>query len=190
MTSPHTYIKTNPRMQRVRRLTTLMIGLTALFCVYWSVNILIFIAGFIFGDGMQTNVWVDEGVTITFGQRSSYFVLLLIVAGLAWSTFYAAFQMLKALRQGAFFAVETCRRVQVFGAFLIATFVSDTVLTTLGVTIVTWNNPVDGAVGFMAPTYYFNSTTITVMLCGLGFFIVGWVLHEGAQMAEENEGFI
>jgi len=180
----------NPRMKRVRLLTSTMTFLTAAFCLYWTNSTLGFIGPFIFGGGFEATTWVDEGATVSFGQKAAYFRLWLTVAVAAWFTFYAAIRMLLTLRIGAFFAVETCRRIQVFGAALVVTFILDTILTIVQFPIITWNNPADGAVGNMAATYYFNSASITIMLCGLGFFAMGWMFHEGAQMAEENEGFI
>ncbi len=180
----------NPRMARVQLLTTVMILLTVLFCAYWSVSALRFISYFIFGDGMQGSPFIDAGVTVGIGQRVAYFVVWAVVVGSAWFTFYAAVMLLLAFRAGAFFTVPTCRRMQILGAALVATIIADTALTVSIFSIMTWSNPVDGAVGFVGPALAFNSSNITIMLCGLGFFSMGWVLYEGAQIAEDNKGFI
>ena len=180
----------NPRMNRVRTLTTAMIALTALFFVYWNIMIVSWMVPFVFGEGMQNGAWVDEGVVVSFGQRAIYFAMWLIVVAAAWFTFFSAFRMLATFRNGAFFTIETCRKIQSFGAGLVAVIVCDTLFSIFRLPIMSWANPADGATGNISPSFYFDSGNITIFLCGLGFFVVGWVLHEGAQMAEENQGFI
>lgn len=183
-------IRDNPRMKRVRQLTLTMTVLTGAFFVYWTFNALRFVSHFVFGTGLQESRWVDEGVIVTLGQKAGYFGLWLCVFVTAVFTFYAAFRMLHILRTGAFFTVETCRRIQIFGAALVTTFLCDVVLGAAQFSIFTWHNPIDGAVGYIAPNYYFNSASITIMLCGLGFFAIGWVFYEGAQIEAENKGFV
>lgn len=185
-----TFVSDNPRMKRVRFLTTVMTGLTGAFLLYWTFNALRFITKFVFGSGMQDSQWIDDGVIVSFGQKAGYFGLWLLVFCTALFTFYAALRMLIGLRTGRFFEVETCRRIQVFGAALITTFLCDTILGVFQFSIITSANPPDGAVGNYAPAYYFDSASITIMLCGLGFFALGWVFYEGAQIEAENKEFI
>ena len=76
----------NPRMKRVRLLTSAMTFLTAAFCLYWTISTLSFIGPFIFGGGFEATTWVDEGATVSFGQKAAYFGLWLTVAVAAWFT--------------------------------------------------------------------------------------------------------
>jgi hypothetical protein len=180
----------NPRMKRVRLLTMTMIVLTALFFARWNFQIFSWMIPFVFGSGIQDASWVDDGVIITFGQRATYLMFWAVTILLSWFTFYAAFRMLATFRKGAFFEVSTCRKIQVFGAGLVGVIVSDTVLTLVTMPILTADNPVDGKTGNVGPSLVLGSSEITLVFCGVGFFILGWVFHEGVQIAEDNKGFV
>jgi hypothetical protein len=186
-------------MIRIKRLATLLIALIAIFCIYWSIHVLSWIIPFTFGDGMQNTPWVEDGVTITLWQRVSYFALVAPTILLAWVSFYYAFKMLIAIRSGALFELKTCRYVQFFGGFLTLTMLFDTLISTFQLAIITWENaPVvmqdgeklPGSIGRIPVIYYFDSTSITLVLCGLGFCVAGWVLSEAVHIAHENEAFI
>lgn len=174
------------RMARVRKSTTLMIGAVGAFCVVFSISLLGHIFSYTFGVGMQNNGWVDEGAVITLGQRVAYFCAWAVVMCLAWFAFFAAFRVLISLRSGAFFAVETCRRLQTFGASLVAVIIADFFLGLVQVPIITWAN----ADGGRALALSVDNGDITIGLCGVGFLVIGWVFSEGALIAEENKGFV
>lgn len=183
-------ISDNPRMTRVRQLTTVMLGLTGIFFVYWNIWVFSWVIPFIFGGGMQVGEWVDDGVVVTFGQHAAYFAIWTLTVSCAWAAFYYAFHMLIAFRAGVFFDAATCRKIQMFGGALVAVIATDTMLSLLTFPIFTWANPVDGAVGYAGPSLVVDSGNITIALCGLGFLIIGWVFHEAVQMVEENKGFV
>lgn len=71
----------------------------------------------------------------------------------------------------------------------------DTLLGAYAHFVPTWGNAplqerVEGSVGYVAPSYYFDPGDITVFLCGVGFFLVGWLLQEGGRIEAENRGFV
>lgn len=189
----------NPRMVRVRRLTWLMSVLTFAFLIYWSGRILTWLIPFLFQNGIQSHRWVEADVIVTFGQKAAYGLVWGVMLGLTWFTFWAALHMLKALHAGQFFEADTCKRIQRLGLALSATMVGDTILAAVTPPLLTWNNAplviVDGeraagSIGYRPLRYFYDSGDIAMLLCGLGFFILGWVLAEGVHIAEENKGFV
>jgi len=52
--------------------------------------------------------------------------------------------------------------------------------------VLTWHN----ATETMAPRFYFDSESAGLIICGGGFYLVGWIMSEAIKLADENEGFI
>ncbi len=178
------------RMKRVRLAATSMIVVTALFWCYWVTRLLRWLVPFTFGGGMQSSRWIDDGVTVSVMHAGVYFVSVLVMALIGSFACWAAIKLLLALRGGAFFSLQTCRRIQVFGMAIVGAMIADTVLAASLQPILTWANPVDGPVGYVEPRYVYDSGDISLALCGFGFFIIGWVFAVGAQIEAENKEFI
>ena len=41
-----------------------------------------------------------------------------------------------------------------------------------------------------ATPFYFNSESAGLILCGGGFYLVGWIMAEAIAIARDNEGFL
>lgn len=180
----------NPRMGRIRLLTSVMIGITALFCVFWLSNIFGWFIPFVFGENTPAHPWARPDGELTWQQKYIFVGLWVILIKYALDCFWAAIGLLWALRAGRFFTVDTCRRIQVLGRLLVITMIAETAVSALAPPILTWYNQPDVGVGFLPASYYFDSGDIALLLCGLGFFVIGWVLAEGARIAEENKAFV
>jgi len=185
----------NTRARRLRLVATLLLIATVLFTILWSWLLLRWVVPQVFGDLIYENYFVEEGAQVTIMMRAIYGSLWFITigAGLVGAGF--AVQMLWRVRAGEYFTERTALSIKRFGLALVAAMICDTVLAAFGHSVLTWGNAplvvgAEGSIGYVPPTYYYDSGDITVLLCGIGFFLIGWILQEGGRIETENRGFV
>ena len=44
--------------------------------------------------------------------------------------------------------------------------------------------------GVLPFEWYFDSEPAGLVVCGGGFYLIGWIMTEARRLADENEGFI
>ena len=175
---------------RIRTISTVLMVLVGLFWVVWLANLLRWYVPFVFQGGMQNHPWVEPGVIVSTGQYTAYGIVWGLVVAASCVAFWLALRLLRDLRAGAYFSIEACEKVQRFGLSLVAVMAADTILGMAISPILTWGNAPDGPVGRRSFEYFFDSGDITIALCGLGFYGLGWVFQIGFEIERENREFV
>lgn len=116
------------------------------------------------------------------------FAAMLVSAPVVLLTAYAAWRLdalLRALKEGALFAVATIGHLRAFAGTALGAMVYS-VLETL-VRGLVWRHAfgVEGRVEIGV-----SSEELLAILVCLLFFLIAGLMHEGRRLAEENEGFV
>lgn len=175
---------------RIRTISTVLIVLVSSFFIVWITQLLGWLVPFLFQGAMQDHPWVEPGVEVSLGQMIAYGALWFTVVGISCAAFWVALRLLFDLRAGAYFSIEACQKVQRFGLTLVGVMVADTVLGLAIAPILTWGNDPNGPIGQRGFEYYYDSGDITIALCGLGFYSLGWVFQAGFEIERENREFV
>lgn len=183
------------RIRRLRRVATLLQYAVLAFVTFWSYLLLDWAIPVIFTDAIHTHRFVETGAEVTVLMRVIYGGLWLSVLVAGWVGAAFAVRMSRQIRAGHYFTDKTARDIKWLGLSLVAAMICDTILAAFGHSVLTWGNApkvpgLPGSIGYVPPSYYFDSGDITVMLCGIGFFLVGWLLQEGGRIEAENRGFV
>lgn len=128
-------------------------------------------------------------------MRALFGAMWFVTICAGWVATFFAVQLLWQFRKGFYFRSITARTIKRFGLGLAATAIFDTIFAAFGYSVLTWGNaPLDagraGAVGYIAPSYFYDPGDITMLLCGLTFCLIGWVLQEAEHIEAENRSFV
>ena len=94
--------------------------------------------------------------------------------------------MMGLVQRGVLFDTRIANRFRLIGFATAASGAADLVANFFNPMIISWHNP-DGP---LHPTFFFNSESAGLILCGGGFYLVGWIMGEAIAIARDNEGFI
>ena len=183
------------RERRLNLIANLLIYAIYLFTAYWVTRLLIFLIPQVFTDQIYRSGLVEPEAVVTLTMRMAYGFLWFVVVALGLLTAFFALRMLRLIKQKQYFSQETAANLQRVGWVLAASMIADTILSAFIPTILSWNNaPFDpnvvGSIGNIAPRYYYDPGDITAFLCGISFFLIGWLLEEGRRIEAENKEFI
>lgn len=184
--------------KRLRRLVNvsrfLMLAIIC-FTIFWCFNLLSWAVPRIFTDAIYDSRFVETEANVTLLMRAVFGGLWLGTIALGLLASFYAVRMLNQIRVGQYFSLRTARNMKQFGAALSITMIMDTILAAYAHSVLTWGNApfnpgVQGSIGYVAPSYYYDPGDITAFFCGVGFFIVGWLLEEGGRIEEEFKAIV
>lgn len=176
------------RKAKIRNLTTLFMGVLAMFAVYypyrgfsWLLNM-----SFLQPDRWLASPWVDQGAVIEPLTRTTYFAvwLLPLLAGIY--SLLAALYLLWFFRQSIFFDDRIARALTHIGGAVVASAVLDNLAASVSPMILSWHNEAGPAV----LRFWYDSKAFSLIFCGIGFVMLGWVLKQAILIARENEEFL
>jgi len=185
-----------PEITRKLRLvsTGLLICILA-FTIYWSAELLSFAVPMVFTDQINTSRFIEDGVEATILMRALFGALWFATYAVALSAAFEALGFMWRIRSGQYFSEATARSMQTFGLLLASSMIMDTILAMFQRSVLTmanapYDSSVAGSIGQIAPRYIYDPGDITVFLCGMGFFVVGWLLKEGGRIEDEFKAII
>jgi len=174
------------RQDRIRRYATafmVLLGAYTLFYPYSSISGLIDYA-FLYPERMVKSRFT--GGFVSDGLRWGYFWMWLtpVIAGIYGCV--AALYLANLCRVGRYFDERFARGLYHLGAAVIASLVTDILATSFTPKLLSWINPA----GPLDVRWRFQSEETGLVLCGIGFCALGWVMQEAVKIAEENDGFV
>lgn len=130
--------------------------------------------------------WVDPNAVIAPMTRV-VFLLLWIMSPLFGLFSYAwAVRALLLMRAGHLFDLRTARGIFGVGFWLSMSALAQLLGGCLSPMIKSWHNPQ----GPLPLRFWYSSETLALVFCGLGFILLGKILHEAIGIARENEEFV
>lgn len=174
------------RETRIRKYAGVFMIILGIYSFYYPFATIIGLLDFTFLDPQRM-----ESSRFTSGHvneliRWIYFImwLLPVVAGVYACA--AALFSVNLCRNGHYFDTRFARGIWHVGMGTIISLATDIIATTLSPKVLSGLNPN----GPLALRFRFNSEEYGLLLCGIGFCALGWVIHEAVKIAEENDGFI
>lgn len=175
-------------MHKIQRTATLLIPILAIFAVLYTTFVLGERLAFTFADD---GVWTAQAETasdakISAIQRSFYLALW---SGPILFTLLAVIFALKVLlliRAGILFDDRIARFLRFMGVGVSGSGIADTLANLFEAKALSWTNP-DGPLPI---EWYFDSEPAGIILCGGGFYLIGWIMAEAGRVKDEVESFI
>lgn len=175
-------------MQKIERTATALIPVLLIFALLYS----FFTAGgtldFALLDSEKwfTSQWVAPDAPAPQWQRLTYTFVWLLPVGFGLFAVYAALQTVLLVRNGILFDNRISRRLRQVGVGTSASGFADFCGNLLSPTLLSLTNP-----GGPEPVqWYFDSEPAGLIVCGGGFYLIGWIIAEACRLADENEGFV
>jgi hypothetical protein len=130
--------------------------------------------------------WVEYGAEIAPLTRAVYFSVWFpaLLAGIF--ALLAAGRVAWLFRSGAVFDDRVARGIMWLGLFTIASSAIHIFAACVSPMIVSWHNPS----GPLPMRWWYSSSHLSLIFCGLAFLLMGAVMREAIKMARENEEFI
>jgi hypothetical protein len=134
----------------------------------------------------QNDVWAHPEAKIAMTTRWVYLIVWMtpIIFGLL--AIGIAALLLRRVEKGTLFDGRIASGFQGIGVCVAASGAADLLANYVQPALISWHNP-DGR---LPPSFYFNSESAGLILCGGGFFLVGWIMAEAIKIAEDNKGFV
>lgn len=175
-------------MQKIHRTATLLIPVLIVFAVLYVV----FTAGstlefaFLDQERWYQSDWVDPDAPVPDWQRAIYLFMWLMPVFFGLLAVCCAFWMVLLIRKGILFDARISRLLRWVGIGTSASGFADFIAELFTPQVLSWTNPT-GPVAF---EWYFDSEPAGLIVCGGGFYLIGWILAEARRLAYENDGFI
>lgn len=188
-------MQNSSRLKRLRLVTEFLILAILGFTAFWVVDVVSSVADVVFTDAIYGLRVVEANAEVTFLMRFLYGGLWCSVVAIGLFASLYAIAMLNRIKGGQYFGVATAKSMKQFGAALSLCMIADTILAAFSRSILTWGNApfdgnIDGSVGYIGPSYFYDPGDITAFFCGVGFFIVGWLLEEGGRIEDEFRAIV
>lgn len=130
--------------------------------------------------------WVAADAPVPDWQRFLYLVVWLTPVATGLVAVLAALRAVLLIRSGILFHERVSRQLRWAGLGTSGSGLTDFLATLFSPTLLSLTNP-----GGAEPlTWYFDSEPAGLIVCGGGFYLIGWILSEARRLADENEGFI
>jgi hypothetical protein len=134
----------------------------------------------------KSNSLVHPDAEIATTTRFAFLGIRLLHVPFGLLAIVMAIAIMRLVQSGVLFDTRIASRFRWAGMALalssaLAWFTSSWIIT-----ILTWHNPQ----GAMPPDLYFSIEAASLILCGGGFYLVGWIMGEAISIARDNEGFV
>lgn len=175
-------------MQKVTISATLLIPVLVVFAVLYA----IFVAGDHLGFTFAAaDVWHSErqvavDAPISWVQRGLYLVLWFMPVLFTILAVAYALRLLLLMRKGALFDDQIPHYLRCVGVGTSGSGITDIIANVCDDKVLSWTNPL----GPMPLDWYFDSEPAGIVLCGGGFYLIGWIMAEARKVHEEVESFV
>lgn len=134
----------------------------------------------------QNSRWAHPDVEIAWTTRAIYLAMwssatICGVIGIFW-----AFRLILCFWRGIVFDFQVAAAIYRMGCFLVAANAVHIIAACFSPMIVSWHNP-DGPLPLR---FWYSSTHLGLILCGLGFVLMGAIMREAIRLARENDEFV
>jgi hypothetical protein len=175
-------------MQKVQRTATLLLPVLVLFAGLYVVHVAGDTIRFAFLD---PDLWhqselVHPDAPAPWTLRMVYTLVWLLPVAFGLFGIHAALRMVMLIRGGVLFDDRISRRLRQVGIGTGGSGGADFAANLVSPTILSWANPA----GPDRVTWYFDSEPAGLVVCGFGFYMIGWIVSEARKLSDDNEGFI
>ena len=173
--------------ERKNRLVTIVLAVfVMLVTLRWQFLAQPMFVVFAFSDRITQTGVISDLALITSLQRFVYFCVLELALGLGLMAVFFILKWCVLTAKGHYIAEKPLRTLQLGGFWLVMAMVYDTLLSTIVVAVLPWNDPQ----GMTIPLPYFQSDSLFLLASGIGFVVLGWIFRLALQIQQENEGFV
>ncbi len=175
-------------MDRITRTARILQPMLAIFTVFyiWKTAGGALDFALLSPDRWQNHEWASPDAHIVLTTRLMHLAVWLTPIAFGLLAVVTATLMLGLVQNGVLFDTRIANRFRLIGAATAASGAADLIANFFNPMIMSWHNP-DGP---LPPSFYFNSESAGMILCGGGFYLVGWIMGEAIAIARDNEGFI
>lgn len=182
--------------------SAILLGLAVLAWAYWVIVMCSFIVPRIFVDGVWQDLRIVENhAVISTKAKVIYGSMWIVSIATGSGAFLAGANMLSYFWRGQLFTHGSVRSIFWLGLALVVAMVWDTILDGFDHAILTMDNTgtaivdatgqvVSAGKRYIPPSYDYDSGDISLMLCGFGFCLLGFVLRVAQRVDAENKEFI
>ncbi len=175
-------------MQKIKSMATIAFVVLLPYLVYypyealnWQLNM-----AFLDPSEWQEHRWAHSDVEIAAMTRAVFFAIwcsavIWGTAGLLW-----ACRVIWLFWRGAVFDLRVAKAILWLGRCIVAGNVTHIAAACVSPMIVSWHNPE----GPLPLRFWYSSTHLGLILCGLAFVLMGAVMREAIRIARENEEFV
>lgn len=175
-------------MYKINRAATILVPILLIFAVLYVV----FTAGstlnfaFLDPERWYESRWVDPDAPAPFWQRGIYFFIWILPVACGLFAVFMALKIVLQLRRGVLFDRNIGKWLRYTGVGTSGSGLADFVANLLTPSILSMSN----AQGPEPIRWYFDSEPAGLIVCGAGFYLIGWILVEAKRLSDENKGFI
>jgi len=175
-------------MRKIHAAATALIPVLLVFAVLYVV----FTAGsdvefaFLDRELWYRSPFVDARAPSPDWQRALYLVIWLLPVAFGLFAIYCALRLVLLIRNGVLFDARISRLLRLVGVGTALSGLTDFVATLFTPQVMSLSNPV----GMLPFEWYFDSEPAGLVVCGGGFYLIGWIMTEARRLADENESFI
>jgi hypothetical protein len=175
-------------MQRITRTATILQPMVIIFTLFyiWKTAGGTVDFALLSPDLWMTSAWVHPDAQIAQATRYVYLGIWLLPIAFGLLAIAAGWAALGLVRRGTLFDARIAARFRLIGFATAASGAADLWANFWTPMVMSWHNP-DGP---LPPNFYFNSESAGLILCGGGFYLVGWIMGEAIALARDNEGFV
>ena len=175
-------------MDKIRRMANIALLIIFPFLFYYPYKVLSWQLDMAFLKPEQwlSSGWVEAGAVISPLTRVVYFSIWVsaLIAGMC--ALFCALRIIWFFREGIVFEDRVARAIGWLGRCTVASSSIHIFAACLSPMIVSWHNPS----GPLPLRLWLSTSHLSLMLCGLAFMLMGYVLREGIKVARENESFV
>lgn len=175
-------------MLKIKRTATALIPVLLVFAACYVTFVALEDVRYAFGDPAQwyESRWVHPEAPAPWWQRGLWLFVWLLPIAFGLFAVYCALRLVLLIRRGILFDTRISRLLRLVGIGTGGSGLADFVATLFSPQLMSLTNP-DGPLPF---EWYFDSEPAGLIVCGGGFYLIGWIMAEARRVADENEGFI
>ncbi len=130
--------------------------------------------------------WVDPNAVIASSTRWVFFALWTLPVVCGTYGYLSGVRLALTVRTGVLFEPKVARLLMHMGGGVTASALTKIFAACLSPMIKSWHNP-DGPLPLR---FWYSSEDYGLVVCGIGFIVMGLVIQEAIKLARENEAFV
>ena len=175
-------------MIKIKRTATALIPVLLIFAVLYVTFVALEDVRYAFGDRTlwYESSWVHPDSPAPNWQRGLWLFVWLTPIAFGLFAVYCALRLVLLIRRGVLFDTRVSTLLRWTGIGTAGSGLADFLATLFSPQLMSLTNP-DGPLPF---DWFFDSEPAGLIVCGGGFYLIGWIMTEARRVADENEGFI
>lgn len=171
-------------MERIKLVATLLLIPVAIYGIVYPYEAMLWNWSNSFHDPWQDG-WRDPSAVISPATRAVFFFVwfLPLLAGVV--AVFFALRLLWLMRQGVLFDGRVAKGIMGLGISITLSNALHLAAAAVSPMIKSWHNPE----GPLPLRFWYSSSHIALLLYGLAFVLMGWVMYEAIKLKRDNEAF-